>query len=171
MSKFNQNRSFLRGEVYYVNFPREPKLGKESSRMMEGPHRAVVLFDSTFPRKTVVVLPITSLYSDKNTTRDTISSDVILKRLEYTNLNGNDEIYNGTITRDSFILVNQIRSVSRNYLERHVGKILDKDMIKVDLQLINVLSLQETIEEIIEQRVEERLLEIVEQQDIENKQD
>ncbi|MEB2269185.1 type II toxin-antitoxin system PemK/MazF family toxin [Bacillus safensis] len=68
-------------------------------------------------------------------------------------------------------MVNQIRSVSRNYLERHVGEILEKDMIKVDLKLINVQSLQETIEEIVEQRVEERLLEIVEQQDIENKQD
>ncbi|WHF25371.1 type II toxin-antitoxin system PemK/MazF family toxin [Bacillus altitudinis] len=171
MSKFNQNRKFIRGEVYNVNFPKEPKFGKEDSRMLEGVHRAIVLFDSTFPRKTVVVLPITSLYLDKTTTKNTISSDVVLKRLEYTGLTGKEQIHNNTITRDSFVMTNQIRSISRNHLQQFKGKILDKDMIKIDLQLINVLSLQETIEEIIEQRVEERLLEIVEQQEIENKQD
>lgn len=58
---YNQNRNFTRGQVFMIDFPKEPKLGSEPSRLLQGLHRGVVLFDSAFPQKTVVVLPICSV--------------------------------------------------------------------------------------------------------------
>lgn len=161
MVKYTQERDFYRGEVYMVDFPREPKKFKQDSRLIEGTHRAVVLFDSTFPRKTVVVVPITSLYDENGKEKDTITSDVIMKKEDYINHSGQDSIYNNTIKDDSFIMTNQIRSVSRNYLESQKGKLIPKDQIKLDIQLIEVLSLQDTIEQLIEDEVQKRVDEII----------
>lgn len=157
MVQYSQERDFLRGEVYMVNFPTEPVKFGQSPRLLEGLHRAVVLFDSTFPRKTVVVLPISSLYSDKGNEKETISTDVILKSRDYEGHTGEDTIYNNTIKKDSFIMTNQIRSISRNYLESQKGKLIPKDMVKLDIQLIEVLSLQDTIEQLVEDEVQKRL--------------
>lgn len=162
MVRFSQERDFLRGEVYMVNFPREPQKGGQPSRLLEGLHRAVVLFDSTFPRKTVVVVPISSLLDDNGNEKDIISSDVILKKDDYINHSGEDSIYNNTIKEDSFIMTNQIRSISRNYLETQKGKLIPKDVLKLDIQLIQVLSLHETIEQLIEDEVQKRVDKIIE---------
>lgn len=154
--RYNQERNFKRGEVYMVDFSAEPKKFGQESRTIEGLHRAVVLFDSDFPRKTVVVVPISSLYSHEGE-KDTISSDVILRAENYQNHQGSNAIHNNTILVDSFAMTNQLTSVSRNYLESQKGKLVELDMVKLDLQLINVLSLQDTIERLVEEEVESRL--------------
>ncbi len=63
------------------------------------------------------------------------------------------------ISKDSYIMTNQIHSVSRSRLETCEGVILDKDMMKLDLQLIHTLGLQNTINALIELEVEERVKE------------
>ncbi|WP_424765707.1 type II toxin-antitoxin system PemK/MazF family toxin [Paenibacillus sp. sgz302251] len=157
-TSWDDGREFERGQVFFVNFNDEASNNNRPSRLLRGPHRVVVLFCSTFPRNTVAVVPISSLYeADGVTLKDAISSDVILKSKEY------DESvspYNGTIAKDSFIMTNQIRSVTRSRLERQVGEILPKDMIKLDIQLIETLSLSDTVQQMIETEVEKRLAEM-----------
>lgn len=151
---YNQNRSFKRGEVFMVDFPVEPELGGEPSRLLEGPHRVVVLYDSTYPRKTVVVVPITSLYDDAGNRKPLILSDVVLYKQDYDNA---AEPYNGTIKKDSFIKTNQVRSISRNYLEGKKGELLPKDMLKLDMALISTLGLQDTVRTLIEKALQDQI--------------
>lgn len=150
MSTYNDERSFERGQVFFVRFDGERHIDGRPSRVLRGDHRAVVLFNSTFPRNTVVVLPISSLCEPDGTEKQTISSDVILDA----------DNYRGMIREDSFIMTNQIQSVTRNRLERHVGEINELDMIKVDLQLISTLNLEETIQGIVESEVDRRIEEL-----------
>jgi mRNA-degrading endonuclease toxin of MazEF toxin-antitoxin module len=157
---FNQERSFKRGEVYMVDFSKEPRKFGEFSRTIEGPHRAVVLFDSDFPRKTVVVVPISSLHKKDGTPKETISTDVILDPSEYTGHTGDDSIHNDTVKADCVIKTDQITTISRNYLERKKGQLLPKDILKVDIQLISVLSLQDIIEQMVAEEVASRLADL-----------
>lgn len=155
--EWNDERDFKRGEVYFVDFGRETVRSGQTPRLIQGSHRVVVLFDSVFPRKTVAVVPISSLEDQAGNSKDTISSDVILYKDEYINA---EQPYANTVVRNSFIMTNQIRSVSRNKLERDVGKIIPKDMLKLDIQLISTLSLTNTVQQMIEEAVDERLAEL-----------
>jgi len=143
-SDWNDDREFVRGQVFFVDFRSETPMTGRPSRLIRGPHRAVVLFESTHPRNTVVVVPISSLYDESGERKETISSDVELKSAEYPD---------AFITEDSFIMTNQITSVTRSRLERKVGEIKPKDMIKLDIQLISTLRLNETIQGMIEMEV------------------
>jgi len=57
---------------------------------------------------------------------------------------------------DSFVKMDQIRSVTRHYLERKVGEILPEDMIRLDLRLIASLNLQGTVNKLIEAALAEK---------------
>ncbi|WP_430510745.1 type II toxin-antitoxin system PemK/MazF family toxin [Gottfriedia solisilvae] len=160
-TQYNQNRDFKRGEVFVVDFPKEPNLG-EPSRVIQGPHRAVVLYDSIFPRKTVVVIPISSLYDNTGQQRQTIHTDVLLNGDEYVNA---EQPYKFTVVADSFIKTEQIKSVSRNLLESKKGKLLEKDMLKLDIQLLNTLGLNNTVALLIEEEVQRRLQAEVKEED------
>lgn len=150
-STWNDNREFERGQVFFVDFANERPIPGRDSRLIRGPHRVVVLFPSSFPRNTVVVVPISSLYDSSNNKKQTISSDVELYARDYPN---------GLISEDSFIMTNQITSVTRSRLERCIGNITPKDMVKLDIQLISTLSLNDTIQAMIEQEVNNRLSEL-----------
>jgi len=147
---FSNQRSFKRGEIFNVDFGGEKKKIKRDSCVISGTHRAIVLFDSEFPRNTVVVLPITSLFNKKGIRKKTIMTDVILKKKEYI----------GQLSKDSFVMTNQVQSVTRNRLEDKKGELTPIDMFKVDLQLIETLSLKETIQNLVEEQVEKRLVEL-----------
>lgn len=151
---WNQQRKFTRGEVFFVDLPEEPKVDPDPSRVMKGDHRCVVLFDSTFPRKTVTILPITSLYDASGKQKDVISTDLVLKLSDYQNA---DSTYNKAITKDSLIRTEQIRTISRHLLERKTGNLLPKDMLKLDMLLIDSLQLQSTVSKIVQHEVERRL--------------
>jgi mRNA-degrading endonuclease toxin of MazEF toxin-antitoxin module len=153
--EWTQQRKFKRGEVFYVNLPAEPEVEPDPSRVMEGRHRCVVLFDSEFPRKTVTIVPITSLYKKNGERKETIVTDLILQASNYTNAEGT---YKNTIVKDSFIRTEQIRSVSRHLLEEKIGKLLPSDMMKLDVYLIASLQLQNTVSKLIEAEVERRVL-------------
>jgi mRNA-degrading endonuclease toxin of MazEF toxin-antitoxin module len=152
--EWNQDRSFKKGEVYFVNFPPEPEKGSESSKLLQGPHRGVVLFDSTFPRKTVIVVPISSYVNSRGEKKPMIHTDVILLIEKYQQAR---KPYQGIIKVDSFMMTNQIRSISRNYLERYVGVILPEDMLKLQFQLIRTLDLTDAIEFLVQEKLQEIL--------------
>lgn len=152
--EWNQKRFFQRGEVYYVDFPEEPQKGSEESKLIKGKHRAVVMMDSAFPRRTVIVIPITSLYTPDGKKKELIHTDVVLKARKYASAGPE---YSRVIKRDSFVMTNQIRSVSRNYLEDKLGEILPDDMLKIELQLIRVLELENTIEALVMKKLAEIL--------------
>jgi mRNA-degrading endonuclease toxin of MazEF toxin-antitoxin module len=156
-SSWDDQRDFKRGQVFFVDFEPESHVDGKPSRLLGGPHRAVVLFDSTFPRNTVVVLPISSLVDANGKRRMTIGTDVLLNSNEYTQAG---QAYANTIRHDSFIMTNQIRSISRSRLMNQTGEILPKDMIKLDIQLIPTLGLQGTVQQMIEAAIEEKLQEI-----------
>ncbi|MBW5471596.1 hypothetical protein GPJ61_27805 [Brevibacillus formosus] len=151
--EWTQQRSFTRGEVFFVNLPTEPKVDPDPSHVMAGDHRCVVLFDSTFPRKTVTILPITSLFNQKGEQKKTIASDVILKASDYEQAG---TTYKNTIVKDSLIRTEQIRSVSRHLLERKIGELHPDDMIRLDINLITSLKLQNTVNMLIEAEIERR---------------
>lgn len=155
MSRFhnpawNQQRSFARGEVYKVDFPPEPQKGSEFSKLLKGVHRAVVLMDSVFPRKTVIVVPISSLRGRDGKLRHLIHTDVILEQTKY---NALDSSYSGIINHDSFIMTNQIRSISRNYLEEHMGQITDDDMLKLQIQIARIFEMDHLINAMVEDKL------------------
>lgn len=151
---WNIERSFVRGEVYFVNLPKEPALEPDDSYVLNGEHRVIVLFDSEYPRNTVTILPISSLYDNMGNKKETIVTDCLLSLEEYEDC---DQPYKGTIKKDSFVKMEQIRSISRQYLERNVGKITPEDMILIDLRLITSLQLQDTISMLIESKIQERM--------------
>lgn len=152
--KWTQVREFQRGEVFYVDLPGEPEVPPDPSRVMEGKHRCVVLFDSAFPRKTVTILPITSLHDAEGNRKHTVVTDLILKSSDYAEA---DHTYKNTITRDSFIRTEQIRAVSRHLLENKVGQLLPDDLLKLDVYLIASLQLHNTVNKLIELEVERRM--------------
>ncbi|MFS0855132.1 type II toxin-antitoxin system PemK/MazF family toxin [Paenibacillus taichungensis] len=151
---WNIQRTFKRAEVYFVNLPEEPLLDPDASFVMSGDHRVVVLYDSEYPRNTVTVLPITSLYDANGIQKTTIPTDFVMKHADYEN---SQRPYRGTIRGDSCIRMDQIRSISRHYLERCVGEVLPEDMILIDLRLITSLQLQETVSLLVESKVQEIL--------------
>ncbi|MGG4456863.1 type II toxin-antitoxin system PemK/MazF family toxin [Brevibacillus porteri] len=151
--EYTQQRKFTRGEVFFVNLPAEPQVEPDPSRVMNGPHRCVVLFDSAFPRKTVTILPISSLYKENGEQKKTIATDLTLKASDYEQAGST---YKNTITKDSFIRTEQIRSVSRHLLENKVGELRPDDMMKLDIYLIASLQLQNTVNMLIEAEIERR---------------
>ena len=153
-SDWNINRTFKRGEVYFVNLPEEPQLDPNDSYVLRGEHRVVVLFDSEYPRNTVTILPISSLHDSSGNRKETIATDYILSFEDY---EGAEPPYHGTIKRDSFIKMDQIRSISRHYLERCVGELLPDDLILIDLRLIASLQLQDTVNTLIESEIQKDL--------------
>ncbi|GCL71810.1 hypothetical protein PN4B1_17150 [Paenibacillus naphthalenovorans] len=152
--EWNVKRTFVRGEVYFVNLPPEPALDPDSSYVLEGDHRVIVLFDSEYPRKTVTILPISSLYDEHGMKKETIATDF---ELSYADYEAAGWPYKGTIKRDSYVKMEQIRSISRHYLERRVGEILPEDMLLIDLRLIASLQLQDTVSKLVEAEVQKRL--------------
>lgn len=134
--------------------PPEPPIEPDPSRVLSGPHRCVVLFDSQFPRKTVTILPITSLNNEHGERKSTLLTDLILNATDYEQCS---DTYKGTITKDSIIRTEQIRTVSRHLLERKTGELLPKDMLKLDILLIAALQLEDTVSKLIEGAVERRL--------------
>lgn len=155
---WNDGREFERGQVFFVELAGESRNVQRPSRLLLGAHRVVVLFSSTFPRNTVAVVPISSLFeADGVTKKETFTSDVELDAEEYKTA---PSPYKGLIAHDSFIMTNQIRSVTRSRLERKVGQILPKDMLKLDIQLIDTLSLSDTVQSFIEAEVDRRFAEM-----------
>ncbi len=92
--EWNVDRNFVRGEVYFVNLPSEPELEPDDSYVLEGEHRVIVLYDSDYPRNTVTILPISSLYDKEGNKKETISTDYELIKEEYDLA---ERPYNGTI--------------------------------------------------------------------------
>ncbi|MGX6978932.1 type II toxin-antitoxin system PemK/MazF family toxin [Vagococcus elongatus] len=138
----NDMRNFKKGDVFMIDFPQ----GK-GGFVMQGVHRGVVLYDCTFPRKTVIAAPITSLYNGSNVRKNTISTDVILPDTE------------SYLDKESILKMEQLNCVNRSALGEKKGKLSPEYIAELELSLIEVLQLEDAIEAIIQ----DRLQQIVEQ--------
>lgn len=54
-----------------------------------------------------------------------------------------------TIVKDSMVKLEQLQTISRNYIGQKLGEINEKDKAKLDIALIASLGLQERVEELI----------------------
>lgn len=126
--------NFKRGEVYQVDFP------GDGGYIIKKERPAVVLQDSDFPRKTVIVAPITGLEKEDGTKKELIHTDVVINASDYPN----------TLTKDSFIKLEQIQALSRQRLKKKLGKLNEEDMVRLNLFLIPLLGLGEIVETLIQ---------------------
>jgi mRNA-degrading endonuclease toxin of MazEF toxin-antitoxin module len=143
---------------------KEGKLGQESTHRIYGPHRVVVLYDSAFPRKTVLVVPITSQFDSKGNSKRMIPTDVPLEASVYHDAGFT---YSGTIEADSYIKTEQIMAISRAKLEDKYGELMPIDMASLDIQLISTLRLQNTVNQFVQDKVAEKLAELGIENDVE----
>lgn len=147
------DRDFKRGEVYYVKFIKhEGENGR--TPVIFGGHRAVVLFDSDFPSETVTVIPISSS-EDENGNKKTVQAHFVeLNKKEYQEAGFP---YSNAIVKDSMIKTDQVTTVDRGILESLKGDILPRDMIELDVKLIDTLGLKDTLNTIMRKKVLEIL--------------
>lgn len=139
--KYVSDRNYVKGEVFNVCFPDD---GSFAQFTLKGPHPAIVIQDSTFPRKNVIVVPITGLLDTYGDKKKVIDSDIELpKSLPF-------------LTKDSLIKTEQITRLSRKDLGERLGKLPDDLLIALDVQLISVLKLTDTVNIWVEKEIERR---------------
>ncbi|EMF0525545.1 type II toxin-antitoxin system PemK/MazF family toxin [Enterococcus hirae] len=143
------NRDYRKGEVFEVYFPDDGSFAKFS---IKGNHPAVVIQDSNFPRKTVLVVPITGLLDKFGNEKDLIPTDIRLSQTE------------SFLTKDSVMKCEQISVLSRNDLGKRLGKLSNELIFLLDIQLMSVLELQNTVDQIVESEIIKRYGESDEEQ-------
>ena len=112
-----------RGEIYLVNF--DPTLGSEVSKT-----------------RPALVVQSDVLNSNKFT-HTTIVSAITSKQQPARRLKVSIPSGGGTgLTKDSIVLLNQLRSVDHQRLYKRLGKIGDKQMQEIDEALLIVLGLR-----------------------------
>lgn len=139
--KYVSNRNYRKGEVFEVYFPDDSSFAKFS---IKGLHPAVVIQDSNFPRKTVLVVPITGALDTMGIKKKVIETDIELDMSET------------FLTKDSLIKCEQIAVLSRSDLGERLGKLSDELVFVLDIQLMTVLDLQGTIDKLVETEIEKR---------------
>lgn len=135
-ASFIDNRNFQRGDIFEVEFP-----SGRGSFVMEGKHMAVVLYNCIFPRKTVVVAPITSLYKGDGTKKHTIDTDIELPDSE------------NYLTKHSMVKIEQLTCVDRKALGDFKGAMSVEYLAEVSLATIELLELEDVIELMVEERM------------------
>lgn len=107
----------------------------------------------TLPNRTVIVSPISSWIkkdSQGNAKLDE-HGDVIHKELQQFHLGLRQEKYETLLSQDSYIKLDQIFTLTRDAIRgKIVGKLTDDDLFQVDLRLMIVLQMSETLRKIME---------------------
>lgn len=129
--------NFKRGDVVLVNFHGEPT---DPTFIIKGQRPAVIIQEPETPGRTVTVAPITDLHRADGTKKRTTYTNVPLYKQDYTT---------DTIVKDSMVKLEQLQTISRNYIGQKLGEINEKDKAKLDIALIASLGLQERVEELI----------------------
>lgn len=113
------------------------------SYTMRNKHMVVLLQDHTAERETVMGVPITGLYDERGKEKETISTDLILNKDNYSFLE-----------KDSFIKCDQVVRISRNRLDEKVGRLTQEHMRDLDTKLIFALGLQDRVQDLIIETLE-----------------
>lgn len=135
------NRNYRKGEIFEVYFPDDCGFAKFS---IKGNHPAVVIQDSSFPRKTVLVVPITGLRDKFGNEKTLIPTDIKLSETE------------PFLTKDSIMKCEQISVLSRNDLGKRLGMLPNEFIFILDIQLMSILELQNTVDQIVESEINKR---------------
>lgn len=138
MTANTDERNFKKGDVFNVDFP-----SGRGTYVMQGKHRAVVLYDCSFPRKTVVVAPITSLYNGSGVKKGTIDTDVELPDTE------------NYLEKPSIVKTEQLTCVDRSALGERKGTMSEIHLAELSFSVIDVLELGDAIEGLVQSRLQE----------------
>lgn len=136
-ASFIDNRNFKRGDIFEVDFP-----SGRGSYVMEGKHMAVVLYNCTFPRRTIVAAPITSLYKGDGTKKKTIDTDIELPETE------------AYLVKESIVKIEQLTCVDRKALGDFKGSMSEEYLMEVSLSTMELLELGEIVEVMVQEKVE-----------------
>lgn len=136
-ASFIDERSFKRGDIFEVDFP-----SGRGSFVMQGKHMAVVLYNCTFPRRTVVAAPITSLYNRNGVKKTTIDTDIELPDTEE------------YLIKDSIVKIEQLTCVDRKALGEYKGTMSDVYLMEVSLSTMELLELEDVIEAMVQERLQ-----------------
>jgi mRNA-degrading endonuclease toxin of MazEF toxin-antitoxin module len=148
--------SFSRGDIIWVNFPAS---NEEPDYVMTGRHRAIILSDDTLPNHTVIVSPVSSwIKKDKDGNFITdADGNLVYKKLERYNYGLQSSVYPEFLDHDSYIKLDQIITLTRETLDGEIiGHLLPDDLFQVDLRLMIVLDMLETLKRVVEQYVNQK---------------
>ncbi|MCD5032908.1 type II toxin-antitoxin system PemK/MazF family toxin [Enterococcus faecalis] len=134
-NEYQDHRNFMKGDIFMIEFQ------QDGQYTMSGSHRGVVLYDCVFPRNTVIVAPITSLYNGSGVRKKTISTDVILPESE------------DYLTKESIIKMEQLTCVDRKALGKKMGTLSPEFVLESSVAIVEVLQLESYIEAIVEHRL------------------
>lgn len=147
--------SFSRGDIIWCKFPASPD---NPDYTMTGPHMAVILSDDLLPNRTVIVSPITSWVKKDdhgNVCKDD-QGNALYKELKEFHYGLRQSTYPKFLQNDSFIKLDQIFTFTRDTLDGKIaGRLSKEDLFQVDLRLIIVLQMFETLKRIVEDHVAE----------------
>ncbi|GJM73036.1 hypothetical protein HMSSN036_52520 [Paenibacillus macerans] len=148
--------SFSRGDIIWCDFPQSPD---NPDYTITGKHMAVILSDDMLPNRTVIVSPISSwLKKDKqgNVLKDD-KGQPIHKKLQEFHYGLRQPDYSSVLNQDSYIKLDQIFTFTRETLNGEIkGRLSKDDMFQVDLRLMIVLQMLETLKKIVEHNVSEK---------------
>lgn len=109
---------------------------------------AVILSDDTLPNRTMIVSPISSWVkkdSQGNLLKDA-QGNVVRKKLKTFEYGLLREKYPEFLKYDSYIKLDQLHTVTREAVPGGIlGRLSDEDLFQVDLRLLSVLHLFDTV--------------------------
>ncbi len=117
---------------------------------------AVILSDDTLPNRTVIVSPVSSWVKKDEGGEIVVdeNGDPVHKQLHEFHLGLSASDYPNILQFDSYIKLDQIFTITRDVIEGTiVGRITNNDMFQVDLRLMIVLQMFETLKKIVEYNV------------------
>lgn len=146
--------SFSRGDIIWWDFPPSPV---QPDYTLNGRHMAVILSDDSLPNRTVIVSPISSwVKKDENGKIITDESgNEVHKELQATfQLGLHRKDYPEVLIHDSYIKLDQIYTLTRDAIDGTVvGRVNADDQFQMDMRLMIVLQMFETLKKIVEYNV------------------
>lgn len=148
--------SFSRGDIIWCDFPPSPD---NPDYTITGKRMALILSDDTLPNRTVIVSPLTS-WVKKDESGNVLLDDrgnPIYKKLQEFHFGLKRSSYPSFLKYDSYIKLDQIFTFTRDTLDGEIkGRLHEEDMYQVDLRLIIVLQMFETLKKVVEYHVSQR---------------
>ncbi len=133
------DREFEKGDIFEVDFP-----GGRGQYVIEGKHMAVALYSYEFPRRTVIVAPITSLHNGSGVRKVTIETDVILPDTE------------SYLSKESYVKMEQLTCVDRSALGDYKGRMSELFLAEASLNMIELLELEDAVEALVRDRLDKK---------------
>ena len=148
--------SFSRGDVIWCNFHPSPD---EPDFVITGRHMAVILSDDLLPNRTVIVSPITSWVKKGKDGKILLdeSGNPKYKKLEKFHHGLRQRDYPDFLKNDSYIKLDQIITLTRDTIDGEiVGQLNEDDLFHVDLRLMIVLQMLDTLKKLVTEHVKQQ---------------